>query len=82
MAVHSPFLLYLGAQMAGFYGRGAPAPSVPAPHERGGTTGDGPQSQPVPTPTPAQPAPSERRPSPPQQPKGPEVQCYLSSHKI
>lgn len=60
--------------MATSYGRGAPAPSVPASYGRGGTTGNTPHSQPFATPTPAQPsAPSERCFSPPQQTKGPQA---------
>ena len=72
-------LVHVGAQMAASYGRGAPAPSVPASYGRGGVTGETLQSQPFPTSVPAQPsAPSERCPSPPQQPKGPQVDWCMS----
>lgn len=65
--------------MAASFGRVAPAPSVPASYGRGGVTGETLQSQPFPTSVPAQPsAPSERRPSPPHQPKGPQVDWCMS----
>ena len=74
-------IIFVGAQMAAMYGRGAPAPSREAPYGRGGPMGDIPQPvQPTAQPTvpsgrcPSPPEAQQRRPSPPQaQQRGPEV---------
>ena len=74
-------IIFVGAQMAAMYGRGAPAPSREAPYGRGGPMGDIPQpAQPTAQPTvpsgrrPSLPEAQQRRPSPPQaQQRGPEV---------
>ena len=77
-------IIFVGAQMAAMYGRGAPAPSMQAPYGRGGPMGDIPQpAQPTAQPTvpsgrrPSPPEAQQWRPSPPQAPqKGPEVGLF------
>lgn len=76
------FFTCIGAQMAGFYGRGGPSPSMQTPYGRGAATGDAPQPQPqpaIPPPSTSQPSvPSGEHPSPPQaEPSGPQVHCSI-----
>ena len=71
----------IGAQMAGFYGRGGPS-SMQAPYGRGAATSDVPQPQPqpaMPPPASSQPSvPSAQHPSPPQsQSSGSQVHCSI-----